>query len=342
MKLLFSRLFCGISRQRLIGALAFFSATFLLTVLNTHSAMAATTMGEMFCTVADNMTPFFKVFYGVAYVAGAVFVIQGLMHLRMHHESPQQHPHHKTVALLTMGAFLGALPHVIGTLVQTLFLGKNFGDSITFANTLKIDAGGSFLGNCVDMMDGTVAAQGQAVPLDIMLANFVGNIQQPLTTLVSAVAVVLGVFLIIRGLMKAAKYGNDARTNSISHIVSNLIIGTALVVIGQSVDVVMASVMGAHVNGGMLAFESLQWTAVNKLGDTTHFKVAMKAALTFFQLVGFISFVRGWNIIRNAVEGVGQVTFAQGVTHIIGGVMAMNIYLFMEVVDLTMGTQFVT
>jgi hypothetical protein len=61
-----------------------------------------------------------------------------------------------------------------------------------------------------------------------------------------------------------------------------------------------------------------------------------------FQLVGLISFVRGWNILRNAIEGVGQATVPQGLTHIIGGVLAMNISGFMVALDATLGIHTVT
>jgi hypothetical protein len=55
-----------------------------------------------------------------------------------------------------------------------------------------------------------------------------------------------------------------------------------------------------------------------------------------------IAFVRGWLIIKNAVEGAGQATVAQGFTHIVGGVLAINIYSFLEIMDQTFGTNFLT
>jgi hypothetical protein len=343
MKVVFSKLFTeffnGVFRQRFTVAPALFAATFLLSLFGLfHPAMADTattagsgsiTMGEVFCNVANNLYPFIEVFNMVAYCASGVFVMQGVMHFRNHHEEPRQHPHHKTFALLGAGAILSALPSMAGMLTSTLFAG---------ADDFSTDTG---LGACVETSSGTTTGS-TAVGLDTMLANFIANIQDPLETLVSVVAITLGVFLIVRGLMKAAKYGNDPRTHSITHILSNLIIGAVLVVIGQTVWVIMGSVFGDQ-GSSIVTFESLSWTALNNIGgDTTHFKVALKAALTFFQLVGLISFVRGWNVIRNAVEGVGQATFAQGLTHIIGGVLALNIYLFMQMVDATLGTQFVS
>ena len=83
----------------------------------------------------------------------------------------------------------------------------------------------------------------------------------------------------------------------------------------------------------------MSWNAVSVFGSTP-FATAIAAALTFFQLIGILAFVRGLYIVKNAVEGTGQATMAQGFTHIIGGVLAINIYTFLEVMDSTFGTGF--
>ena len=112
-----------------------------------------------------------------------------------------------------------------------------------------------------------------------------------------------------------------------------------LVVIAQSMGTIMDTVFGS---AQIANFSVLSWTKVSDAagGDTTAFQNAVQAALTFVQIVGFIAFVRGWNIIRHAVEGSGQATVPQGVTHIVGGVMAINIYQFVKVMDTTFGTNF--
>lgn len=324
MKVVFSNL-SGVLRQRLLGAFGSFAAIFLL-VLSGIQPAEAQTLGDVFCSAAVNVSPFIDVFNWFSYIAGGFIIINGLLHLRNHHEDPRQHPHHKTFAMFTAGALLTALPSFIDMLSLTLFGGASNG----------YDPG---TGLCSPGQAGGTAA----ASLDGMFTNFVQNIQGPLTALVFIVAMTMGTFLIVRGLLKAAKYGTDPRTHSMTHILANLIIGAILLTVGDSIGTIMSSVMGTTGgNGGIMQFSAVKWTAIDQLGgDTTHFKVAIQAALTFFQLVGLISFVRGWNVIRNAVEGVGQATFAQGLTHIIGGVLAMNIYLFMEIVDKTFGTQFI-
>jgi len=350
MKVIITKLSQPFSFQRFRNALALFSASFLVTGFSfLHSALAqidmsvaqdvpasasvsstgsvgtaAATLGDVMCNVADNMTPFIDVFNMVAYVAAAIFLIQGLLHLHHHYESAREHPHHKTFALFLAGSLLGILPSVVATLTTTLF---------------NYDGDGGSLTDCSNAAGPATVSAVSGSGLDAMMANFVNDISSPITGLVSIVAVLMGLFLIMRGLIKASRYGLDPRTHSITHILVNLIIGSILIATSQGVDALMGSLFGST---EISAFSSLQWTAFNGLGDTTQFKAAMQAALTFFQLVGLISFVRGWNVLRHAVEGVGQATYAQGMTHIIGGVMAMNIYMFMQIMDHTFGTNFVT
>jgi hypothetical protein len=336
MKVLFSNLPAALFCRRLSNVTAAFWATFVLILLGAvHPALAdgggtatsgTSTIGDVMCNVVTNMVPFLDVFNMTAYAASVIFIMQGITHFRNHHEhGAQQYPHHKTFALLTAGTLLTLLPSFIAMLCQTLFTTEGDGSGIT---------------SCTGAQGPTsIAVASGSTGLDAMMAKFVNNISDPLTALVSIVAIALGVFLIIRGLMKAARYGNDPRTNSITHILANLIIGCVLISTSQTVDTIMASVFG---DAGIQEFSSLKWTSLSGAGDTTQFKAAIQGALTFFQLVGLISFVRGWNIIRNAVEGNGQVTFSQGMTHIIGGVLAMNIYQFMQIMDTTFGTNFVT
>jgi len=319
--------FSGLPRAPKPGALlAWFS--FLIALFGAHPAIANDgSLGEVFCTAANNISPFANVFNWFAWVAGALFVTQGVVHLKGYYENPNQHPMQRIVAMLSGGAFLMALPSVIGTLIASFFPS---GDA---------NAGGMIIAGCSIYAGAT--STGGAVPLDQMLANFVGNIQAPLVFLVTTVSITLGIYLIVRGLLKASKYGTDAKTTSATSIVTNLLIGTFLCVLGQNIDMIRASVTGD--TGSLTQFEALSWTSLQNTGvDVSHFRTAIKAALTFFQLVGLISFVRGWNVIRNAVEGVGQATVAQGITHIVGGVLAINIYLFMEIMDKTFGTAFVT
>lgn len=70
--------------------------------------------------------------------------------------------------------------------------------------------------------------------------------------------------------------------------------------------------------------------------------IVMQAVGGFVQLLGLVSFVRGWLIIvANAQSpGGGQASFGKGLTHIIGGLLLVNIYGVASVVWNTFGLSF--
>lgn len=307
---------------RALNAAVFLSA-FAILFFEPHLAFATgtTTLGQVLCSVVNNMGPLINFFDMLAYTAGVFVCATGIHSLARHAEAPGQTPLPQGIYRLVGGACLLSLPSVASMVIETLFT----------------DPGSNGLTACTP---GKVDPLAASATLDVIMTNFVSNIQGPLINLLSVICEVLGVYLIYQGLLKSSRYGTDPRANSPTTIISSLTFGAIFMVIGQSLDTIMLSVFG---DSSIHTFSSLKWTSLSSMGgDTTQFQNAIKAALTFFQLVGFISFVRGFNVLRNAVEGKGQATVGQGLTHIIGGVLAINIYYFMQIMDQTFGTNFVT
>jgi len=299
------------------GGTTIFLAT-LVFILGAPHPAEAQTLGHMMCNVFENLGPVVFLMNALAYVAGAVLLGQGVLHLKTHTENPNNNPLHQSMSRLAAGAALLALPYFANVLVNTLFF----------------DVGGGGVESC--KVGAVVPIGGGIGGLDVLVTNLVGNIQDALVSLLSVVAIVMGVFLLIRGLMKGAKYGTDPRSNSVPNIATHLVIGAILIVIGESLRTMLLTIFGnANIQDSGII---LAWA--DSLDPTGHFGTAITAALTFFQLIGMIAFLRGWYIIKNAVEGAGQATMAQGFTHIIGGVLAINIYSFLQIMDQTFGTNF--
>lgn len=65
---------------------------------------------------------------------------------------------------------------------------------------------------------------------------------------------------------------------------------------------------------------------------------AMVAMVAVVQFVGLIAFVRGWYIIAKSTQPGSQSTMGKGFTHIIGGLLAINIVGTQQVISLTLGS----
>ena len=286
-------------------------------------AALADTLGGVICHVMDNIYPpggtlsLGSLFNGIAYILGAMLMGQGLYLLTKHYDAPHQTPLYQPITRAAAGAGLIGLPGFITWMIKTLFTSTGPG------GMHSCGAGP------------TAAATGGG--LDVLVTNLMNNIKDPFVWMLTVISYTVGVFLLIRGLVKAAKHGTDPRAYSLPAILSNLVVGAALVTVGTSLDMMLATVFGGH---GVTAGNVASWKFVTTAGASTSFITAITAALTFFQIIGIIGFIRGFLIIKNAIEGGGQATVAQGITHIIGGVLAINIYLWLQILDNTFGTGF--
>lgn len=307
-----------------IGSVIAFAA--VASVFAPSPSFAQGSLGESMCSITYNIAPFEKLFVGLAYIMGSILIGMGLSQLAFFTDTfsaSKQYGISRPKGLLIAGSGLLALPAFLRLLVNSVF---NFSSSADF---------GGGLSGCIPY----VAAGGTAgnVGLDGLMINLVYNIKSPMVFMLSALSILIGIFMVIRGLVKGSTFGQNAKS-SVPSIVANIVIGTVLYTVGTSLDSIMATVFGD--SGVWNSSVVTSAIAYDFGGDTQPFQQAVYAALTFFQLVGFIAFIRGWIIIRDAVEGNGQKTVAQGLTHIIGGVLAVNIYRFLDVMDTTFGTGF--
>ncbi|MDR3423520.1 MAG: hypothetical protein P4M13_00365 [Alphaproteobacteria bacterium] len=298
--------------QTPVPAIAALVVTFLL--CSGGAAWAdSSTLGGIFCTIYPNVKPFGMLFAWIAYGAGAVFVVQGIHHLRLHTDNASNNPLHRALMLWFGAACLMALPDFIGTIVGSLYTQQTAG------GTLACTGGSSGNGGA---------------GLDGMMTGFISNIKDPLISIISLIAILCGLYMIVRGLMKASKYGFDPKTNSIHSVLTHIGFGALLMTIGDNLNMMMTSVFGTS-----SVTSAIDWTTVGSMGASQSFSDAINAGLEFVQIIGAIAFVRGWLILKKVVEGGGgNVTLAQGLTHILGGVVAINIFAFLKVMDATFGT----
>jgi len=322
------------SRRSSLRGLAVSFVVFSLIVAWPHSAaaMIGFTVGDILCNTYVNAYPYAPFLSTLAWVFGGILLGMGLLKLKDYHESPHNHPVSQGVLRLAAGSLLMALPFTAQFIINTL--------SLVTSNSIQVAPGGGLI--CVP---GPIVGF-PALDLVTMLENFVGNVTMPLVDVVSIVSWLMGILFIIRGLVKGAKYGQDPRASSVPHILAYLVIGGMMLVAGDMAGGVMWSLFGVG-STAMMDYATnvgtvLAWNAVIALGGNVQFATAISAGLTFIQLVGMLSFVRGLYIVKNAIEGSGQATMAQGFTHIIGGTLAINIFNFLEVVDATFGTNLLT
>ncbi|MBA3662496.1 MAG: hypothetical protein H0W64_12260 [Gammaproteobacteria bacterium] len=162
-----------------------------------------------------------------------------------------------------------------------------------------------------------------------MLVNFSKTIPN-LMRLVTAFAYVMGMYLIIAGIIRMKHLGESRTMMSQEHSVKAPLIllatGAMLLYIPTSVQM------------GLSTF----WTDPNPYGylqEEDQWSQFINVCYLVVQFVGTIAFIRGLLTLSHLGGHGGNQpgTFAKGLTYIIGGILCINIYQFVQVINVTLG-----
>lgn len=150
-----------------------------------------------------------------------------------------------------------------------------------------------------------------------------------LMRLVTALAYVMGFFFVVKGIMELKHHGEArsmmSREHSLARPLIYIGVGAALIYLPSSVQT------------GLSTF----WTDPNPYAYVTQatdpWSELMNACFMIFQLLGVIAFIRGLIILTRVGGHQGQPgTLGRAVTHIIGGILLINMYQFIQVVTNTL------
>jgi len=282
---------------------------------------AANNLGEMFNTAhQSNIKGLVKLVLGLSFLGGLFLMYGGLVKLKEAGDSGgSQVKFSDGLLRLAAGSFLVALVSTVFVGLETLGSGRGVWD---FG---KADAAGAVGGIDVDGASGT---QGFLK----MAGNFAINAAGPLSTLVMAVAVLIGIVLVSSALFGMSKLGSPQAREGFGGLAMKMAVGICLTNTFWIIDVASMSfgltdltesnltAISSKADGSLLAYQS----ALADKNVTGQFKHLMGLAFLGLVPFGLIAFVRGMLMVKDSVEGNRQVSMGAGFTHIIGGVMLVN------------------
>jgi intracellular multiplication protein IcmC len=129
---------------------------------------------------------------------------------------------------------------------------------------------------------------------------------------------IIASILTIRGVYYLKAYGElrtmTATQSSIKVPVIYFVVASALFFIPSAFATINQTIFGST--------SPLSYTQLS----TSMSPVVLAALVGLIQIVGLVSFIRGWMIlVANAQQSSGQATFGRALTHIVGGVLAINV-----------------
>ena len=155
--------------------------------------------------------------------------------------------------------------------------------------------------------------------LNILLQN-----HQTIIAFVQVFAKLIGVIFAISGIFALATHTREPHKNHLRFAFVSIFMGALAWSLDKSADTVTSSILTDPSASNMLDFSSAGSEMAAQLGAIQTF------LLSFLALVGYVSFLRGLMILRESsrAKPVGGSTVAKGVTHLIGGVVAIHLLMF--------------
>lgn len=154
--------------------------------------------------------------------------------------------------------------------------------------------------------------------------------------LITAGAYLLGILFIFKAFYKLKVYG-EARAmmssqSSMKEPATYILVGSALMYYPTMRDRMVTTVFG---DDSILKYSD--WSGPNSMkGYST------EAIFMIVQLIGLIAFIRGWILLSHTAgqQGAQPGTFGKALTHIFGGVLAMNIVGTINILQTSLGVSF--
>lgn len=268
-------------------------------------------IGGVMCNVVKASSTLPGLLSAICYLAGLLLGVLAILKLKDHVLNPNQTPLSDGVKRFVVGGMLFALPIIINAVYNSVATGITGPNQSAF-NTPGVSGGG----------------------LDYMITALMSDIWGPVSFLIAGFAYLAGLVLIVIGISRLLKSAQEGpRGPAGIGTIMTFLVGGALL----SVD----AMMGAFTNslfatGTIRNFGTLSYAA--GLGASAdHVHSVISAVLAFMIVIGWISFVRGWFIIREVAEGNQQASLMAGMTHVFGGALAVNLGPALNAIQTTFG-----
>ena len=277
-------------------------------------AMAhASTLGDVIMSVTDDATLTIPgVFTGFSYMLGLIMGFTGIMKLKDHVENPNQVQFLDPIKRFLAGGMFFALPFVIDVVRATI---EGNGSQVNYTNS-------GFNGNT------------SGVGLDAMIVALMKDVFIPLQWAFGAFGYIAGILLVIIGisrLLKTEQQGPQGPTG-IGTVMTFIVAGCLFSVnsiIGYFTTTMFTDDV-INTNG------ALQYTA-GLGGAANHVHAVISGIIAFSIVIGWVSLIRGFFILRGVSEGNQQASMMAAITHLIGGVLAINLGSVIMAVQNTLG-----
>lgn len=280
-----------------------------------NAALAAQsgTLGEMIDRIRENSDSLPNLVAFLAYLIASLFAGLGIYKLKNHVEmGPQSVQLAEPLKFLFAGGLMFALPSITGVLQAT------FGDE-----------------GAAQDVDWNASANGTGATLDNMMIRFMEDAFGPFVTFMTFFCFVAGAVMTLVAIHRFTKTAQEGpRGPTGMGTIATFILAGVLFSVAPSVGMLVETLFG-----GRTSMTEVEFMALNASlgGASGHAENVVVSILAFMIIVGILSIIRGFFILRGLAEGNQQMTMMGGLSHIIAGAILVNFGQFANIIQNTLG-----
>lgn len=274
------------------------------------SADGGTTLGELIKNTFVSTSGVPGLLAGFSYLCGLFFGMWAIFKLKAHAENPNNPEIWDPLKKFLAGGCFFVLPYMVRVVQNTV---SRDGSELTGSS---YNTGGA----SSDGLDGKLVA-------------LMKDIWEPMQFIMLGFCYLAGIILLIIGISRLLKTEQDGPKGPTS-------MGTIATFLVAGILLSLNKILGAAVNSVFLggATNNAALTYTEGLGDgVNHANAVIGAIMAFVAILGWISFIRGFFIMKDVAHGNGQASTMAGMTHIIGGAVAVNLGGIIKAVQATLG-----
>lgn len=291
------------------------------------------TLGASVCNIILNTGAFPAFLVVLAYAIGMVLGVWGILKIKAHVQDPSKTPISEGLVRFLAGGLFFTLPMVV-EIVRATVTPMSLMITGIFPTTGFSEPPG-LSGTC-----GALNSVGSTTGgLDWSLSCLMNDMFGPMHVITNFFAFSAGIILIMIGISRLLKSAQDGPKGpgGIGTIMT-FVTGGALLSYNELVRAFTVTLGFGYATGTMTATRARLSYSAGLTGDEVmHAHMVISAILKFLIIIGLISFVRGIFIIRDVAEGNSQASLMAGMTHLIGGAVAVNLGPLLNAVQASLG-----
>ena len=270
------------------------------------------TIGFVICNLVISFEDMPNFLSGFCYLFGVVLGFLAILKLKDHVLDPRNVPLWEPTKRFVAAGMFFTFPYIMTVLTNSLIVG------FAGRGSQNVNADG------IDPNS-----------IDGMLFYLMQNISFPMSMLLGSFSWLAGMVFIMIGVSRFLKSSQDGpRGPGGLGTMMTFFVGAVL----MSIDSILAVMSNSlFVSQGYNTYAVLQNDAGLTNEQRDHVEAIISSVVIFTVIVGWVSFIRGFFILREHADGGGQTSLMSAFTHILAGTLAVNIGPVLNVVQVTLG-----